>query len=226
MLYAVAAAGICLILGLLTTGGAIAAAAVGSAVWEAGGWGWAAPLLFFVLSSALLGGGKSERRNFRQVLANGGPAAIAAILYIRTPQEPLLAAYVASLAAATADTWATEIGTRFGSRPVRITTLRPAIKGRSGAVTLVGLGGALLGAAALTATSTLRLATLAAIGFAACLIDSVLGDTVQALYKRPDGVVGEAPYGTLVKGVRWIDNDVVNLLATLCAAVAGYFLAS
>src|SRR5512145_712716 len=100
----------------LTRRGAAAALAVGVATLWGFGWRGLILLLAFFVSSSLLtaaakksaakGGeesGGGGRRNARQVVANGGIAAVAAL-------AGNWAWFAGALAAANADTWATEIG--------------------------------------------------------------------------------------------------------------------
>src|SRR5690242_21564973 len=118
----------------LTGGGVVAALAVGGAT----GWGlgWRGVVLlfaFFISGSVLtrLAGGAGGQRNVRQVLANGGVAAVAAWF----GSWPLAAG---ALAAATADTWATEIGAWSPHPPRLITSWKPVPPGTDGGVTLLG----------------------------------------------------------------------------------------
>jgi uncharacterized protein (TIGR00297 family) len=224
-----------------------------------GGWGWAVPALaFFVLSSALSRLPRrslaapapatipeathpdSSGRTLRQVLANGGVAwlclAVAFVLPAgaASPAPSLLyAAYVAAFATATADTWATEVGTCSRARPVSLTTLRPVDAGTSGAVslpgTLAGVAGAfcVAGLAALAADPRLDLhwAPVAVTGAAGMLLDSAVGATIQVRYRDPEtGRVTETPTadGAIqVSGWASVDNDAVNALATTAGALAG-----
>src|SRR5690606_31015398 len=116
----------------LSPGGAAAAVLVGTAAIGAG-WGWGALLVaFFVASSALSRMGAAERdrrtaamvakgsdRDAIQVAANGGLFALAAMGQLFWPHPWWSALGVGALAAAAADTWATEIGT-LASRPPRL----------------------------------------------------------------------------------------------------------
>ncbi len=188
----------------LSSSGAAGAAAVGTAVFGAGGPRASALLLLFFGSSTALsrasrtgartqaepGTGRSgPRRTLTQVLANGGVPAALALLSLRARSPRALAAYAAALAAANADTWSTEIGRRGAAPPRMITTGRPAPRGVSGAVTPLGTAASLAGAALIGAAyaalyrapvrSALAVAAAGALGGAA---DSLLGATLQAVY--------------------------------------------
>src|SRR6266850_2139351 len=126
----------------LTTAGAAAALAVGGAtVWGVGWRGFGLLLAFFVSGSLLTRGGGGQR-NARQVVANGGVAAAAALL-------GAWPAFAGAVAAATADTWATEIGAYSSTTPRLITSGAPVTQGANGGITLLGTAGGVLGAAAM-----------------------------------------------------------------------------
>lgn len=209
----------------LTLSGAIAAAVVGFCHLAFGGWLAAAALLtFFGTSTALsklgkrkkdvLGFEKTSQRDASQVLANGGVAALCAVL---GQPEALLGA----LAAANADTWATELGALFGGRPRRITTLAPAEPGESGAVSVLGTLAALIGAGVVGALAGSAWLAVTVAGFAGALADSLLGASVQAQWwDEKNSKWSEIPQGKPGRGVNWIRNDAVNILATLVGAVA------
>ena len=91
----------------LTPGGLVAACAVGAGVtWGLGLPGLALLTAFFLTGSVLtqLAERRGPSRNARQVLANGGVALLAALL-------GSWAGAAGAIAAAAADTWATEIYT-------------------------------------------------------------------------------------------------------------------
>ncbi len=141
----------------LSAGGAAAAFAVGAVVFASGGWAAAAILFAFFLPSTLLSriGGVRNRlvargereapRSEWQVLANGGVAAICALAGARGG-APLAAAFAGAFAAASADTWGTEVGTLSRSAPVSILTLRPLRPGLSGGITPLGIVATVAGA--------------------------------------------------------------------------------
>jgi uncharacterized protein (TIGR00297 family) len=242
--------------GSLTRDGAVAAAVVGGVVVGAGGW-WLGALLvlFFVTSSALsrlrargprVADGvtrRGSRRDAVQVLANGGAAANAALLFAGTGAEAWLLGAVCALAAANADTWSTEIGRWAGRQPRLITNRQPVAPGTSGGVTLPGTTAALAGAALIAVGAAAGVAagwlpspfgggptllTVTMAGFAGALIDSVLGATVQRIYRCPHcQQETEQPRhhcGTRtipVRGLPGFTNDTVNALASLLAAGIG-----
>ncbi len=74
--------------------------------------------------------------------------------------------------------------------------------------------------------TALVLVTLA--GIAGTLADSLLGATVQGLYECPGCGARSERHDTmchapvrLIRGRRWLDNDGVNLTATLVGAAVG-----
>jgi uncharacterized protein (TIGR00297 family) len=215
----------------LSLTGAVAAAIAGGVIWEAGGLPMAAPLLAFFISSSLLGrlprGSEKEGpRTAGQVLANGGVATLAAALvWLDVRQAPTM--FVAALCAANADTWATEIGMRFGKKPIRFTALKPVEPGTSGAISAAGILASLAGSAFIAATAYwvvgADLVTAAVAGFAGSLFDSLLGDTVQARFWSAAGTSETG--GTLIKGVRWLRNNEVNFAMTAFAAALAFLLA-
>jgi uncharacterized protein (TIGR00297 family) len=237
----------------LSRSGAVAAVVVGTAAATAG-WSWGALLiLYFVASSALSHAGAAEKerrtrgvvakggaRDAIQVLANGGVFALCALGILAAAPEsaPVLAAAAAgALAAATADTWATEIGTLIGGTPRALLSLREVPPGTSGALSAAGTAAMLAGALTvallarwLNLTDALAAVTFA--GVAGALLDSLLGatlqerrwcDTCSLATERQVHDCGAATRPT--GGVRAIDNDAVNLAATVTGAAVAALLA-
>ena len=216
----------------LTADGVWAALGVGTAVYWGLGWRGVVMLLAFLVSGSLLtrlSSGHGGRRTARQVLANGGVAAGAALL----GSWPAAAG---ALAAAAADTWATEIGSFSPTPPRLVTTWARVTRGISGGVTALGTAGGVAGALTMAAISSaltprggmLGACALTAAGVVGMLTDSGLGATVQGVYECPgcaarwerrDAVCHEPV--RQVGGWRWLDNDGVNLAATLAGAGVG-----
>lgn len=241
--------------GALNTSGAWAAALVGGSVFGFGGLGWAALLMtFFVSSSALSRAfrsrkaaidekyAKGSRRDWGQVLANGGLGALLAIAAALLPgQDWPWVAFIGGMAAVNADTWATELGVLNPSPPRLITTGRAVERGTSGGVSLVGYL-AILGASTLVGLAALPfsvgdwLSTIVlalAGGLVGSTLDSLLGASLQAIYycpvcqKETERHPSHSCGSTTVhrRGWRWLDNDWVNFFCSLAGAV-GAVLAS
>jgi len=214
----------------LSPAGTVGALAVGCAVWIGTGWrGFVVLLTFFVTASALTRGG--GRRRPVQVFANGGVAALCALL--ARADAAFLAAFAGAIAAAAADTWSTEIGGRWGGEPRFLTTWHRVAPGTSGGVTTAGslgglaaallIGGATWGTGLATASGA---AWVAVAGIAGTIADSLLGATVQARWRCPSCAAtietprhGCARAGVRLSGWRWLDNDAVNAVATVAGAL-------
>jgi uncharacterized protein (TIGR00297 family) len=121
----------------------------------------------------------------------------------------MLAACVAALAEATADTVSSEMGQALGGRTLLITTGKVVTAGTDGGVSVAGTACGALAAAVVVGVSPLAHSPGAAIGVfgAACaglIFDSVLGATVERL--------------------GWLGNDLVNFASTVFAAAVGWWI--
>jgi uncharacterized protein (TIGR00297 family) len=162
--------------------------------------------------------GTAEARRGRtasQVAANLGVAALAGIplsaAHVFTPVafggRAAMAAMVAAMAEATADTVSSELGQVLGGSPRMITSLRRVPAGTDGAISLAGTLAGAVAAAMVVGVALVALPQLSradagvalAAGIAGTLVDSVLG-------------AGPERWG-------WLNNDAVNALSTLAAAV-------
>jgi uncharacterized protein (TIGR00297 family) len=191
---------------------------------------------------------KGSQRDLAQVAANGGVAAALALAsatpWGRRWRGLLTASFVGALATANADTWATEIGTLSRRPPRLITTGRVVEAGTSGGVTALGLGASAAGALSLSAVHLVARKVVRGIGpaggpratgaagtvggVAGSLVDSLLGAVWQAMYRCPRcGAETERRVHTCgtrteyLRGLRWMDNDVVNALSTAGGALIG-----
>ena len=198
---------------------------------------------------------KGGRRDLFQVLANGGVGMIAAVVFRITGDPAWAAGFAVSFASSNADTWAGELGVLSRAGPVSLLGFKPVPRGVSGGVSLLGtlasLGGALfisLLFAALNISLGIfsagfaRLAAyITAAGFLGALVDSLLGAVLQAQYERP-GTSGAGSAGSpavltersrgrdgtpnrLVRGLRFVTNDVVNLASCALVTAAAVLLA-
>ena len=180
---------------------------------------------------------KGGTRDWAQVLANGALAAGAALLYGFSSEVIALVMFGASLAASTADTWSGEAGVLSSKPPISIRTGKAVPTGMSGGVSFLGTVSGMIGSVMIALswyatfadyrdTSYLFLASIIAVsGVIGSLADSFLGAVVQGHYYDPernqitehdrrDGKPLE-----LCRGIRWIDNDVVNVLSNVIAVV-------
>jgi uncharacterized protein (TIGR00297 family) len=243
----------------LAPSGAVAAAVVGSlVVIGAGWWGGVVLVSFFVTSSALsllramrqpertLRQARGHRRDAVQVAANGGVATLCAVLFGLTSESPIFGAFAGALAAATSDTWATEIGGVFGREPRLILSGKRVEPGVSGGVTSAGLIASVAGALLIAMVSAVgvdsgivddapgagRLVIAVTVaGFVGSVVDSFIGASVQAVYLCPlCGLETENRVhqcGTEAKrlrGIGVINNDAVNVAATLAGAIVAAVL--
>lgn len=233
----------------LSTSGAIAGALVGTTS-IAAGWSWGLLLLsFFVSSSALSKLGEREKaervgpvvekggqRDVGQVLANAAVLGAAALGYLLFPSPVWYAMGAGAVAASTADTWATEVGTFVGGEPISIISGNRVPPGTSGGVSLVGTAAAVAGALFIAAGATLAnwpvpFTAIALGGIAGALADSLLGGTLQA--RRWCELCARATErrmhncGTATRhaaGLEKVDNDAVNAICSGVGALVALLL--
>jgi len=179
---------------------------------------------------------KGSRRDAGQVLANGGLGALLAAVSVLFPQgDWFWIAYIGAMAAVNADTWATELGVLGKSEPRSIISYRRVEKGTSGGVSPAGYlaalaGAALIGLVAALFSSTLPALSLMAVsilgGLFGSTLDSLLGATLQAIYWCPQCRKETERHllhtcgtpTTRLRGLRWLDNDLVNFACSLAGA--------
>lgn len=231
----------------LSPSGAVASFILGLFVLYFGGFTCFIILLFFFIAGSLMGKvsksfnpveKKSGRRDMYQVLANGLPALIAMFLFKFSPHKnAALISYTAALAEALADTWAGDIGRLSKKDPVSIITRTKVPKGISGGVTSLGFLGAIFASSLISMLYVgciefdLVGGSIAIVmGFLGSLLDSVLGGTIQVQYRTKDGSLSEkseedgSPLER-VRGIPFIDNDMVNLISGLFSMCISYLLA-
>jgi len=234
----------------LTTTGAIAATLVGTLA-VAADWAWGALLIvYFAASSVLSHVGKASKerrtasivakggaRDATQVLANGAMFAAAAFAFIIRPDIRWIILGAASLAASAADTWATEIGTLYGVNPRSILTWHVVPAGTSGAVSTIGTLAAIAGAAfvafvvSLLGWTPIVARNIMIGGVAGAIIDSLLGATIQSrrwcdtCQCETERAVHDCGTATRqLRGVAWLDNDMVNFLSNIAGAFVAVLL--
>lgn len=236
--------------GFLRLDGAIVGGLFGWSLITLSTWAWTAPALaFFILSSVLSRVGnarksqarmmeaKGSQRDAGQVLANGGVAWLLLLLYGGSGDGLLYWGFIGAFSAAAADTWATEIGTLSEKPPRSIRTGRVLPTGASGGVSVLGSLGAIAGAVTISLVAlifsdgnSVMGVVLVGVGVVASLVDSLLGATVQAIYRhQTTGQLTESPCRETqgyerIQGWTWVSNDVVNWGCTLFGALATMLL--
>ncbi len=237
----------------LSRSGVVGALLVGTLTFGLGGWFWGLLLGIFFISSSLLSHfkesekrqaaekfEKGHRRDFGQAMANGGLGALIALANALIPSPAWYYLFTGVMATVTADTWATELGTLSQSPPRLITTGKPVEVGTSGGVSLLGtavsmVGGLIIGLAAglLGRRKPVWQLTLigAFSGLAGSLFDSLLGATVQQIYycdqcqKDTERKLHRCGQETRpIRGYAWLNNDVVNLLASVVGGLTAVAL--
>ena len=231
----------------LTAGGALCAFVMGVTVfWTTRAEGFLLFMLFFLSCNVVgkiskrLRKGKTEiaekkghRRDVMQVVANGLMTTIAALLWFFTSKTVALIMFGAAVAEATSDTFAGEVGRLSKSGPVSIRNFRPVPVGMSGGVTFLGMVGAFLSSAMIAfcwyiwfqGVSVYAAVLVCLMGFSGAVMDSYLGASVQAHYVDPDtGMLTENDEKDgrkleLAQGIRWVDNDMVNLMSNVFSSV-------
>ena len=181
---------------------------------------------------------KGECRDLSQVLANGFFGALAALLYAISGERVLLVATVAAFAESLADTSASGFGA-LARRTFDPFHLRLVERGQSGGVSFVGTLASALCALALSFLGVLLFGLsvrdglfCALAAFVGMLLDSVLGALWQEKRRCPvcsrlteRATHCEHPTEHAL-GLPFLDNDLVNLLCTLAAALLALGVAS
>ncbi|MGJ7921368.1 DUF92 domain-containing protein [Neobacillus sp. LXY-4] len=231
----------------LTKSGALAAAIIGGAVALGFGWKGLFVLGTFFFTSSIWSKFKRDlkkrieekhvkgsRRDWQQVIANGGIAAIFSIFNFSFEHDIWLLGFSIAIASANSDTWASELGTLSKKPPLLIRTFKRSEKGTSGAISMLGSTAGFLGAFLIAIITSLlfRLGNIYLIiillfGFLGNIFDTILGAFLQASYKCPicladtEKKVHCNQPASLNRGFSFMNNDVVNFLSGLLAAISG-----
>ncbi|MEJ7769349.1 MAG: DUF92 domain-containing protein [Chitinophagaceae bacterium] len=152
------------------------------------------------------------RRTAAQVVANAGVAAILAVLARTFPSNANLFTTMlsASFAAAAADTLSSELGNIYGRRFYNILGFRTGTRGGNG---VVSLEGSLFGIAG---SSSIAIIYVMGYGWNAAFFWIIIAGTV--------GNVADSVLGATLERMHYLDNNQVNFLNTLVAALAAMLL--
>ncbi|XWN37781.1 MAG: DUF92 domain-containing protein [Balneola sp.] len=218
------------LLNWLTYDGALAATIFGVISYGIGNWEIALIVLFFFISASLLSKDIDAtedsfsikfRRDGRQVWANGFWLCLWVLIWFIWDNTLFLAASVASIAAATADTWATELGSNPKNKTYLITNLNEVTAGTDGGISYKGSFGALAGSTIISVICWLLVSEISLLiciiigftGFFGCFVDSFLGVKLQGSSIRIP-VLSNNENGNIT-----VNNNIVNWLSTGAASV-------
>ena len=166
--------------------------------------------------------GKGGARGYRNVFSNSIFAIAASICYTIFPPASHLFMYIylGSVATATGDTLASEVGTTYKGSPRMITTLKKVEPGTDGGVSTLGETASLLGSLVIAIFAVLfgviavdpnrlcliGMAIVVVSGFVGTNIDSLLGATLQqrGILSNNGVNVASTLAGGLVAGAIWV----------------------
>jgi len=230
---------------------------MGWLVFGFGQFAFSSVMLFFFFSSSLLSSlgsaqklkltATAQRVNKRdawQILANGFAPTLLLIFWFNSQESIFILLFLTSLAAATADTWATEIGVLSKSEPRLILGFKKVPKGTSGGVSILGTMAGFGGSVAIVILGLLVFSTFlpvpftlqnvlltAMLGLTAQIFDSILGASFQAKYRclKCERICEEGKHclgaGTeLISGWKWMNNNAVNFLSVLFAVLVAWLV--
>ena len=205
---------------ILNESGTWAAAIMGLVVAIGGHWTWLVTLLAFLSAGFFVtrwrydekkemgfNEGEDGERDWTNVISNGGvPMLISLYAFITEDWQELLPIFVASVAVANSDTFASEVGC-LDKRVYMITTLKKCEPGLNGGfspngqiaalvgallISLVAMAlGMLVGAEALSSPVEF-IVSISIIGFLGCQVDSLLGALLENR-----GYIGKGTVNTL-----------------------------
>jgi uncharacterized protein (TIGR00297 family) len=175
---------------------------------------------------------KGSKRDWIQVLANGGVAALSSLLYYFTKDIIWVVAFLTSLASATGDTWSSEIGPLSKRPPLSVKSFKVVEAGTSGAISILGTISAIFGVGVITIVGMFLLPISAKIAWIIFVfgilgngIDTFLGAYFQRNYRCVVcSLETEKPLhcnqkARKISGSSLLNNDGVNFLAGLLAPI-------
>lgn len=175
---------------------------------------------------------KGSTRDWRQVLANGAAAALIGLIHSYDERSIWVVAFAVAIASANSDTWASEIGSLSKKDPIDIRTFKRIEKGTSGAISLLGSMAAIAGSLliALFSMWLFDLSSISALlvlifGFFGNVIDTIFGAFFQQKYQCSNcGLMTEKKVHcqkptNRIKGLTFVDNDMVNFLSGVIAVI-------
>ena len=206
-------------------------------------------LILFLSISVIVDRAKKKKKNYTdenkkgscrdvfQVAANGICGLICSVLFIIWRNPIFIVGYVASFAEALSDTVSSGIGV-FAKKTVSILTFKKCEPGISGGISLIGTLSALLASLFLSFVPVLfgifNLNTFLICficSFAGGIVDSLLGAVVQVKYRCAvcNKITEKSSHchenTVYYRGIKFINNDVVNIASCIFSTVISIFIA-
>ena len=223
----------------LSLSGAYAAAISGTIVFGLGGIPAMIVLLVFFISSTVISKkythsledtphvySEKIRRDGLQVWSNGFWFTLSLLLWFIFEADVILIAALGAMATATADTWATELGSRrFNANTYLISGFTMVEPGTDGGISVPGTAAALAGSLIIALVSIYVFSLKAILifpillaGFLGCLADSYFG----AIFQHGEGTKN---WPGILKGFTMqLDNNMVNWISSGFGALIAIIL--
>jgi uncharacterized protein (TIGR00297 family) len=212
--------------GGVSASGAVTGAILGAVIYACTGWrGWMMLVVGFgaAWSTSKIGLARKKvlgieeardgRRGAENAIANCGLAAVAALAALFSSyHDAALLALTAALTAGASDTVASEIGKAWGGRTVLVTTLASVAPGTPGAMSLEG--------------TAAGIAAAFVMGLIACLVGLLPFSALWIIVVAATaGALVESALAATLERHHILDNNLLNFLNTLVAAVCAVWLA-
>ena len=236
LILALSCAFLAFIMNWLTLDGLTAAVTFGLIAFGLGGLIGALIVLAFFISSSLLSKDmiseeslldKKFRRDGLQVWSNGFWFALWVIIWFLSKEKVFLYAGVVSMAFATADTWASEVGGhRIKGKTWLLTNFQTVKPGTDGGISIIGTIASLLGAFFIGGlfwliepeVTFLTFLLVSIAGFLGSFIDSWIGATFQGVELH------QSLKNIFARQITYVDNNLVNWMAAGSSSAVALFI--
>ncbi len=224
----------------LTLGGIISAWLMGIIITYCGGiYAFLALLVTFILtivSDKFKKKDIDERRNIYQIFSNVFTSTLCTVLYYFTSKEIFIVMYFAVIGGSLADTLASGMGSLSKGINRNPLTFKEMKKGESGAISMLGLSASLLAGLLIGLIYYLEYNNIyyyliiIIMSFLSSYFDSIMGAYLQGKYKcnKCRKLVEEKYHCNkqtkLIKGYKFFDNNVVNLLSNVLVFIITYII--
>lgn len=176
----------------------------------------------------------SGGRTGQQVFCNGGIYTFLLGGYFISSDVVFLIAGMAAITTALSDTASSELGRRYGKATINVLNFKKIPAGVSGGISMVGTVAGLIFAGAMAGLPflilpeyTIQMFVIVLVaGFMGNIADSFIGAIFQIKYRaNPNSPWTDIPVGkerNQTKGIEWISNNTVNLMATATAGIIAF----